>query len=78
MVITVLCVFQNYLGSNCSPVLQKGGESLDFNHFFTAETKRVYEFNHYIYYIICVQVLAKRKEGSGKVKVLLHWTPEDM
>ncbi|KAJ0069326.1 hypothetical protein NL108_003259, partial [Boleophthalmus pectinirostris] len=22
-------------------------------------------------------VLAKRKEGSGKVKVLLHWTPED-
>lgn len=24
------------------------------------------------------QVLARRKEGSGKVKVLLHWTPEDM
>ncbi|XP_077425435.1 zinc finger protein aebp2-like [Vanacampus margaritifer] len=23
-------------------------------------------------------VLAKRKEGSGKVKVLLHWTPEDI
>ncbi|KAM7396926.1 hypothetical protein PAMP_019929 [Pampus punctatissimus] len=23
-------------------------------------------------------VLARRKEGSGKVKVLLHWTPEDM
>ncbi|CAL8291318.1 unnamed protein product [Boreogadus saida] len=24
------------------------------------------------------KVLARRKEGSGKVKVLLHWTPEDM
>ncbi|XP_056455274.1 zinc finger protein aebp2-like isoform X2 [Gadus chalcogrammus] len=23
-------------------------------------------------------VLARRKEGSGKVKVLLHWTPEDI
>ncbi|KAM8891873.1 zinc finger protein AEBP2-like isoform 2-T2 [Spinachia spinachia] len=23
-------------------------------------------------------VVAKRKEGSGKVKVLLHWTPEDI
>lgn len=23
-------------------------------------------------------VLAKRKEGTGKVKVLLHWTPEDI
>ncbi|XP_008310631.1 zinc finger protein aebp2 isoform X5 [Cynoglossus semilaevis] len=23
-------------------------------------------------------VMAKRKEGSGKVKVLLHWTPEDI
>lgn len=28
--------------------------------------------------IVCLQVLARRKEGSGKVKVLLHWTPEDM
>lgn len=27
---------------------------------------------------VAVQVLAKRKEGSGKVKVLLHWIPEDM
>lgn len=27
---------------------------------------------------VCLQVLARRKEGSGKVKVLLHWTPEDM
>ena len=27
---------------------------------------------------ICGQVLARRKEGSGKVKILLHWTPEDM
>lgn len=23
-------------------------------------------------------VIAKRKEDSGKVKVLLHWTPEDI
>lgn len=27
---------------------------------------------------VCVQVIARRKEDSGKVKVLLHWTPEDM
>ena len=26
----------------------------------------------------CVQVIARRTEESGKVKVLLHWTPEDM
>jgi len=24
------------------------------------------------------QVIAKRKEDSGKIKLLLHWTPEDM
>lgn len=27
---------------------------------------------------VCIQVIARRKEDSGKVKVLLHWTPEDM
>ncbi len=32
------------------------------------------------FFSLCVieQVIAKRKEDSGKVKVLLHWTPEDM
>ncbi|OXB55455.1 hypothetical protein ASZ78_003184 [Callipepla squamata] len=24
------------------------------------------------------QVIAKRKEDSGKIKLLLHWTPEDI
>lgn len=34
-----------------------------------------------LYFDMCVcavQVIARRKEDSGKVKVLLHWTPEDM
>ncbi|XP_031138900.1 zinc finger protein AEBP2 isoform X3 [Sander lucioperca] len=30
------------------------------------------------YFMSHSPVLARRKEGSGKVKVLLHWTPEDI
>lgn len=35
-----------------------------------------FDFN----YDLCnyCQVIAKRKEDSGKIKLLLHWTPEDM
>ena len=29
-------------------------------------------------YMLLFQVIAKRTEESGKVKVLLHWTPEEM
>lgn len=28
--------------------------------------------------VLVFQVIARRKEASGKVKFLLHWTPEDM
>ncbi|XP_073722119.1 zinc finger protein AEBP2-like [Misgurnus anguillicaudatus] len=33
-----------------------------------------------LHFLFCVteQVIARRKEDSGKVKVLLHWMPEDI
>ncbi|XP_055771312.1 zinc finger protein AEBP2-like [Salvelinus fontinalis] len=31
-----------------------------------------------VFFFSSSQVMARRKEGSGKVKVLLHWTPEDI
>lgn len=50
-----------------------------------SQPKRIYEckwdacdLTGRVLTFVSVQVLARRKEGSGKVKVLLHWTPEDM